>query len=131
MEITYSKNFLKSVKLTPKPIQRKLANLLEILRENPFHPSLHTKPLVGKLKGFYSFRTTRDWRVIFIFLNSNKIFLIDIAHRKDIYRWLSSKHLQNFYWGCIFELVRTHFNMFSFKNVFKKSNLNFQRERES
>lgn len=86
MKIVYSSDFIKSVKLAPKPIQKKLANLLEILQDNPFHPKLHTKPLVGKLKGFYSFRITRDWRSIFIFLNSQMVSLIEIAHRKDIYR---------------------------------------------
>ncbi len=86
MNILYSKDFLKSATLTPQQIQKKLACLLEIFKKNPFHPSLHTKPLVGQLKGFYSFRVTRDWRVIFSFLYLDKIFLIDIAHRKDIYR---------------------------------------------
>lgn len=65
MEIVYSSDFIKSAKSIPKPIQKKLAALLEILNENPFHPKLHTKPLVGPLRGFYSFRITRDWRVIF------------------------------------------------------------------
>lgn len=86
MKIVYSGDFAKSVKLTPKQIQKKLAGLLEILQNDPFHPKLHTKPLVGKLRGFYSFRATRDWRTIFVFLNSETISLISIAHRKDIYR---------------------------------------------
>jgi len=86
MKIVYSSDFVRLTKVAPKPIQRKLANLLEILQNDPFHPKLHTKPLVGKLKGFYSFRVTRDWRVIFVFLNPETISLIDIAHRKDIYR---------------------------------------------
>ncbi|OGY43817.1 MAG: hypothetical protein A2731_02980 [Candidatus Buchananbacteria bacterium RIFCSPHIGHO2_01_FULL_39_8] len=86
MEIVYSKDFVKSAKLVPQPVQSKLAALLKILKENPFYPKLHTKPLVGKLKNFYSFRITRDWRVIFRFLDPQTIFLIDIAHRKDIYK---------------------------------------------
>lgn len=86
MEIIYSRDFIKSVKLTPKSIQKKFAALLEVIKENPFNPELHTKPLAGPLKGFYSFRITRDWRVIFNFPSSYRIFLIDIAHRKDIYR---------------------------------------------
>ncbi|MGC8982108.1 MAG: type II toxin-antitoxin system mRNA interferase toxin, RelE/StbE family, partial [Minisyncoccia bacterium] len=65
MEIVYSQDFVKSVKSTPKSIQRNLANLLEILKKDPFHPRLHTKLLVGKLKGFYSFRVSYKWRVIF------------------------------------------------------------------
>ncbi len=86
MEIIYSNDFIKTARLVPKPIKKKLAILLEVLKRNPFYPKLHTKPLVGKLKGFYSFRITRDWRVIFKFINPRVIFLIDIAHRKDIYK---------------------------------------------
>ncbi len=87
MEIVYSQDFIKSARSAPKVIQRKLAALLEVLKANPFYSKLHTNPLVGKLKGFYSFRITRDWRVIFSFRNHQSIiFLIDIAHRKDIYR---------------------------------------------
>lgn len=86
MKIVYSNDFVKSAKFAPKPVQKKLTGLIEILQNNPFHSKLHTKPLVGKLKEFYSFRITLDWRVIFIFLNSEIISLIEIAHRKDIYR---------------------------------------------
>lgn len=86
MKIVYSRDFVKSVNSMSKPIQKKLADLLEIFQNNPFHSKLHTKPLTGKLKRFYSFRITRDWRVIFVFLNSETISLIDIAHRKDIYK---------------------------------------------
>lgn len=86
MKIVYSRDFVKAAGGTPKPIQQKLAILLEILERNPFDEKLHTKPLMGKLKNFYSFRITRDWRVIFNFVNSNGVFLVNIAHRKDIYK---------------------------------------------
>lgn len=86
MKIVYSGDFIRSAKVAPKPIRSKLVNLLGIFQGDPFHPKLHAKPLVGKLKGFYSFRVTRDWRVIFNFLNLETIFLVDITHRKDIYR---------------------------------------------
>ncbi len=86
MEIVYSQDFIKSAKLIPKPIQNKLAALLEIFKNNPFNPKLRTKPLTGPLKGIYSFRITRDWRVIFIFFNPETIFLLEAAHRKDIYK---------------------------------------------
>lgn len=86
MKIVYAKDFIKSAKTLPQPIKKKLSCLLEVLQENPFHPKLHTKPLVGKLKGYFSFRITRDWRVIFCFLSAEEIFLVDVAHRKDIYK---------------------------------------------
>jgi addiction module RelE/StbE family toxin len=86
LRIVYSKSFLKSARRLPGFEQDKLARLLEILRETPFHPKLHTKSLTGPLTGFYSFRITRDWRVIFQFLTPDEIRLVEVGHRKEIYR---------------------------------------------
>ncbi len=82
----FSLNSRKFLVKLPLKQQAKLASLLELLRENPFHSQLHTKHLSGKLSGVYSFRITRDWRVIFRFFSLQEIQLIDIGHRKDIYR---------------------------------------------
>ena len=86
MQIVYDKNFLKAASALPKNIQAKLAKLLELLSQNPFHPLLHTKHLSEGLAGFLSFRITREWRVIFYFKNSNSIHLTNVAHRRNIYR---------------------------------------------
>lgn len=86
MKIVFSKDFVKSAKILPASIKKKLSVLLDALKKNPFDEKLHTKPLMGSLKGNYSFRITRDWRVIFVFLDNQTISLVDAAHRKDIYR---------------------------------------------
>jgi len=86
VKVYYSKYFLKAAKKLPSNQQEKLAQLLKLLRDNPLHPKLHTKNLTGKLSGLYSFRITRDWRVIFQFNSPTEVQLIDVAHRKEIYR---------------------------------------------
>ncbi|PIV45340.1 MAG: hypothetical protein COS25_00310 [Candidatus Nealsonbacteria bacterium CG02_land_8_20_14_3_00_37_10] len=86
VSLLYTDSFLRSTRKLPKPQQDKLAFLLEALQKNPFHPKLHTKSLVGPLTGFYSFRITRDWRVIFQFVSPETIKLIEIGPRKDIYQ---------------------------------------------
>ena len=86
IKIIYTNHFLRSSKKLPPPIQNKLATKLESLSENPFHPFLHTKSLTGHLSGFYSFRIIREGRVIFYFLDPKTIKIIDVAHRKDIYK---------------------------------------------
>ena len=84
--LVYTDSFLRSAGKLPKPQQDKLAELLETLQDNPFNSRLHSKNLSGRLTGFYSFRITRDWRVIFQFLSSDEIKLVEVGHRKDIYR---------------------------------------------
>lgn len=86
IELIYTNHFLKASKKLPSFIQNQLATKLEILSETPFRAPLHTKLLTGQLSGFYSFRITREWRVVFCFQNSKTIKLIDVAHRKDIYK---------------------------------------------
>lgn len=86
MKIVYTPAFLKSAKRLPIKTQTKLDNLAVLLAENVYHPLLHTKQLSGNLAGLYSFRITRDWRVIFNFLDPETIQLLRVANRKDIYR---------------------------------------------
>ena len=86
MKVIFSADFIDSAKKLPGKLKIKLGKLIQILKENPFHPSLHTKHLSGRLSGLLSFRITRDWRVIFRFLEPDIIQLIETADRKDIYR---------------------------------------------
>lgn len=86
MKIVYGKRFKRSARDISAKLQVKLAELLEILKEKPFHPFLHTKPLAGELKGIFSFRINRDWRATFYFLDENTIYLLEVDNRKDIYR---------------------------------------------
>ena len=85
-EIRYKKEFIKQFKLLPVEIQENYMSLEKIFKESPFHPKLHTKGLHGKLINFYSFRITRDYRVVFEFISEDTVGLIAVKHRKDIYR---------------------------------------------
>ncbi|HEY4511742.1 MAG TPA: hypothetical protein VJH55_02795 [Candidatus Paceibacterota bacterium] len=78
--------FEKDVKDTPKDVRVKLAILLEFLQRDPFDPRLHIKKLKEPFEGVFSFRITRDWRVMFKFLAPREILLLHVKHRKDIYR---------------------------------------------
>ena len=86
IRLVYHDRFLNSAKRLPLKTQQKLSHLLALFSKNPFHPLIHTKRLNGELIGFLSFRITRDWRVIFRFLNSDTVQLVSTANRKDIYR---------------------------------------------
>ena len=86
IRIVYHENFLRSASDLPSVVQEKLGKLIVYLQDNPYHTLLHTKRLSGSLVGFLSFRITRDWRVIFRFLDPVTIQLLRVKHRKDIYR---------------------------------------------
>ncbi|MBI2676765.1 MAG: type II toxin-antitoxin system mRNA interferase toxin, RelE/StbE family [Candidatus Yanofskybacteria bacterium] len=86
MRVVFTRVFLKSAKDLPDKIQNKLDTQTALLEQNIFHPLLHTKQLSADLSGFYSFRITRDYRVIFQLLSPDTVQLIRVANRKDIYR---------------------------------------------
>ena len=85
ISIVFGKKFIKSAKILSPKHKEKLADLVETLSSEPYNPRLHTKPLSGALIGLYSFRITREWRVIFKFNSPNEIQLVAVGHRKDIY----------------------------------------------
>ena len=86
LEVIFHPQFQRNALKLPEPQQRKLAALTERLRKNPYDPLLHTKRLSTPLVGLFSFRITRDWRVLFRFIDERTIQLTQVAHRSDIYR---------------------------------------------
>jgi len=86
VRVFYSEHFLQYAKKLNEKQQAKFARLVVLLRENPYHSQLHTKFLSGKFSGIYSIRITRDLRALFKFLSPDKILLVDVGNRKDIYR---------------------------------------------
>ena len=86
VEIHYDHEFEKQVaKLEPR-LRTKLAQQLERITENPYDPRLHSKPLSEPFAGALSFRITRDWRVTYHSQSAVIIRLLEVKHRKDIYR---------------------------------------------
>lgn len=86
MQIILEQSFLKSAQKLPINIKKKLGKLLMLLKDNPYHSLLHTKKLTGDLTGLFSFRITREWRVIFYFTDAKTIRVAEAANRKDIYK---------------------------------------------
>lgn len=86
MKLVFSDKFLKDASRLPAFQKDKLADSLVILARDPFHALLHTKHLDGALAGLLSFRVTRDYRVIFKFVEADQLQLMSVRHRKDAYR---------------------------------------------
>ena len=84
--IVFSDNFLSSVKKLDRKIAVKINNSFKLLQSDAFDSRLHAKPLRGMLKGLYSFRVGRDYRVVFRFLDNTTMLLILAEHRSKIYK---------------------------------------------
>jgi addiction module RelE/StbE family toxin len=82
--LLYSPEAKENITHLPSEKLRHIAErVLLNLSENPFQG----KKLLGKLTGLYSARITRRYRAIYqIDIAKHLIWIIDIAHRKEVYR---------------------------------------------
>ncbi len=64
-----------------KKLAGKISNVIDELAVNPKYGI----PLVGKLKGFWEIRVG-DYRIIYFWEKKLTIYVIDIGHRRDVYR---------------------------------------------
>ena len=83
MFIFKTEDFIKGLERLPAEIKTIYRRQENIFKTNWLDSRLHTKRL-RELKGVYSFRITRRYRVLFYFRNEEAIFF-SIGHRKEIY----------------------------------------------
>lgn len=84
-KILFANKSIKSLKKLPKSIQNKTDSLVDILIIDFRDNRLKTKKL-NTILPLFSFRISKDYRAIFKFMNSSTIKILDIKHRKDIYK---------------------------------------------
>jgi len=88
IKITWDQGFKRIYKKKVKnniELKKKFWDSIETFSKNPFNPKLKTHKLTGKLKGLWAFSITYDYRVIFKFLNEDKVLLIDIGGHDEVY----------------------------------------------
>jgi addiction module RelE/StbE family toxin len=71
-------------------IESKIAEKLKLLETDPFHPSLKTHKLKGKLSGVWACTVEYDCRIIFNLVKNSdsqedEIYLIDIGSHDEVY----------------------------------------------
>lgn len=79
------KRAYKKVTGTDPNLKPRIARALETFVSEPFHPSLRTHKLSGKLKGLWAFVVAYDCRVVFQFLDEQDVLLIDIGKHDEVY----------------------------------------------
>ena len=81
---SFKRAYRRTVKSRPD-LKSKISDCLEALAADPFHPSLRTHKLSGKLKGLWAFVVEYDCRVVFRFLDNGDALLIDIGKHDEVY----------------------------------------------
>ena len=84
MKIVYAEEFRKQFQKLPLEIQRIYRRQEKLFEKNWREPRLHTKKLTDHPFPF-SFRITRRYRVLFIFISDETALFATIGHRKDAY----------------------------------------------
>jgi addiction module RelE/StbE family toxin len=87
VEIIWDDPFIKNVKkwLKKHPeLKIRFEDRIRLFVQEPFHPSLKTHNLSGKLNNCWAFSITHDYR-LFKFISSKKVLLVDIGSHKEVY----------------------------------------------
>ena len=78
-KITYTHRFLKRFEDLTEQEKRQIRNKLNILAENPSHPSLRTKRIQGS-KGLFECNVNMDIRIIWYYEGDKLIIIVDVGH---------------------------------------------------
>lgn len=82
---SFKRSYKKRIR-TNSILKENFWDAVELFVKNPFHPSLKTHKLTGKLHGLWAFSAGDDCRIVFKFLNENKsVLLIDIGTYDEVY----------------------------------------------
>lgn len=85
-EIFLTEEFEKYYKKLPLTVKIKAEKQEQLFCKNPFHPSLHTEKLEPKSKEVWSFRIDKKYRIIFRFIDGNKVVFLTIGPHDWIYK---------------------------------------------
>jgi len=85
----FKRSFRKITKKTPQ-LKNQIVNVLRLLSDDPFTPSLKSHKLGGNLAGLWSCSVAYDCRIIFNFSEDEEllemvILLIDVDSHDEVY----------------------------------------------
>jgi mRNA-degrading endonuclease YafQ of YafQ-DinJ toxin-antitoxin module len=88
IKIGVSSSFRRAFKrkiLGDKEMERLFWKRMETFYDDPYAASLRTHKLSSELEGLWSFSVAYAVRVIFKFLDKNRVLLIDIGSHDEVY----------------------------------------------
>lgn len=92
-KLIYAKAFRRALKrhIQQRPaLRQRIEDVLRLLSENPFYPSLHSHKLKGKLTPLWACTVDYDSRILFMFLpdpetGEEAILLVSMGTHKEVY----------------------------------------------
>ncbi|NBI91068.1 type II toxin-antitoxin system RelE/ParE family toxin [Lachnospiraceae bacterium] len=78
-EFTFTPRFQKHFKGLTAQEKKQLKNKLELLAQNPSHPSLRTKR-IQDTTDLFEYSVNKDIRIIWYYEGSKMIILVDVGH---------------------------------------------------
>jgi addiction module RelE/StbE family toxin len=78
-DASFERKFTAYKKRLSKKELKKLKERIIIFKNNPFDPRLKTHKLKGRLKDYWVFAISYSDRIIFRFLEKERVFFIDIG----------------------------------------------------
>lgn len=86
---SFKKAFKRLIKKSPQ-LQDKVLEVLDLLENNPFTPSLKSHKLTGSLDRYWSCSVSYDCRIIFTFSKDTEseetlIVIVDIGTHDEVY----------------------------------------------
>lgn len=88
IEIIWDDAFIRILKKWQRKhprLKNKFRQQLTQFSNNPHHPSLKTHSLSGQLKNCWAVSITFKYRLVFKFVDDNKVLLIDIGTHDEVY----------------------------------------------
>lgn len=85
MEIGYSGAFAKRFKRLSRTLQQRIVVREGVFRSNRRNPLLKDHALSGEFEGCRSFSITGDVRVIYRFIEPNRVILLDVGTHHELY----------------------------------------------
>lgn len=85
MKIIFHKNFERKYKKVSFRIKTKIKERNKIFIEDPFDQALNNHALQGKYFGYRSINITGDIRIVYKFLDKDKVLFVDIDSHSNLH----------------------------------------------
>ena len=80
----FKRSYKKRIKKNEE-LRGKFWKSLDLFLVNPFDQKIRTHKLSGKLEGLWAFSVDKDCRVVFEFIEKDRVLLIDVGSHDEVY----------------------------------------------